>query len=201
MPMDECPDAELVARLQQGDLDALGELYNRYRLSVYRTALAITRDPAAAEDILQDSFLRLHAHADRVDPALPLAPWLYRVTVNLSYSWTVRRARWWASLEGILDRLVGPARQSPEPHAERAEGLRAIQAAIDSLPLRQRVVVVLFYLNNLSLQEIAGILECPVGTVKSRLYYARDNLRRLLPPSLSLAGYEPDTPVGVYEFT
>jgi RNA polymerase sigma-70 factor, ECF subfamily len=197
--MDERTDAELVARLQDGDLDTLGELYDRYRLTVYRTALAITRDPAAAEDILQDTFLRLHTYAGRVNPALPLAPWLYRITVNLSYSWTARRARWWAPLEDFLDRLVGPPRQSPEPHAEQAEELRAIQAAIEALPLNQRVVVVLFYLNNLSLQEIADILECPVGTVKSRLHYARENLRRRLRPALP--GLEPDTPASVYEFT
>ena len=194
--MAECPDAELIARLQDGDLNALGELYDKYRLSVYRTALAVTRDPAAAEDILQDTFLRLHTYAGRVNPALPLPPWLYRITVNLSYTWNAHRARWWAPLEDFLDRLVGPARQSPEPQAERAEDLREVQAAIDALPFNQRVVVVLFYLNNLSLQEIAGILECPVGTVKSRLHYARESLRRRL--SASLAGPEPDF---LYEFT
>lgn len=195
----DIPDAVLISRLQMGDLDSLGELYDRHRLSVYRTALAITRDPEAAEDILQDTFLRLYTYAGRVNTALPLAPWLYRITVNLSYTWTTRRARWWAPLEDFLDRLAGSSRQSPEPEAERAEELRVIRSAINSLPFNQRVVIVLFYLNNLSLQEIAGILDCPVGTVKSRLHYARENLRKRL--KISAAGLEAETLASAYEFT
>jgi RNA polymerase sigma-70 factor (ECF subfamily) len=192
----EVPDAILVARIQNGDLDALGALYDRYRLSVYRTALAITRDPDAAEDILQDAFLRLYTYSERINTSLPLAPWLYRIAVNLSYTWATRRSRWWAPLEDFLDRLVGPPRQSPEPEAERSEELRVVQAAIDALPINQRVVVVLFYLNNLSLQEIAGILDCPVGTVKSRLHYARENLRSRLGSALPGADA-----ASLYEFT
>ncbi|MBI3760801.1 MAG: sigma-70 family RNA polymerase sigma factor [Chloroflexi bacterium] len=196
MTAPDLPDTQLIMGLQAGDIEALGELYERYRLPVYRTALAITRDPSAAEDILQDSFLRLYTYAHRINPSLPVAPWLYRITVNLSYTWTTKRARWWAPLEDFLDRLVGPARQAPEPEAERAEALQVIQAAIDSLPFSQRVVIVLFYLNDLSLQEIAGILECPVGTVKSRLHYGRENLRRrLVAPA---PGIEAEL---VYEFT
>ena len=86
-------DSQLIARLQSGDLDALGELYDRYRLLVYRTALSVVRDPDSAEDITQDAFLRLHDYAARVDRTLPLSPWLYRVTVNLSYTWSTRRKR------------------------------------------------------------------------------------------------------------
>jgi RNA polymerase sigma factor (sigma-70 family) len=77
-------DEQLVIQLRAGDLDALGLLYERYKAPVYRTALAITSDPAAAEDILQDSFLRLHKYAHRFDITRPLKPWLYRITVNLA---------------------------------------------------------------------------------------------------------------------
>src|SRR5262245_764302 len=79
-------DGRLVQRLQSGDLDALGQLYDRHRLPVFRTALAITHDQDAAEDILQEVFLRLHTYVHRVDTSLPLSPWLYRITVNLSYT-------------------------------------------------------------------------------------------------------------------
>ncbi|MGH2522139.1 MAG: RNA polymerase sigma factor, partial [Anaerolineales bacterium] len=83
-------------------------------------------------------------------------------------------------LEDFIDQLIGPARYNPEPVAERNDDLRSVQHALDTLPLNQRVVIVLYYLNDLSLQEIAQILECPVGTVKSRLHYGRENLRHLL---------------------
>jgi RNA polymerase sigma-70 factor (ECF subfamily) len=173
-------DTELIQRLQAGDLEALGTLYDQYRLTVYRTALAITRDPEAAEDILQDAFLRLHSYASRVNSGWPLAPWLYRVTVNLSYTWVTRHNRWRVPLEDFIDQLIGPTRNNPEPVAERRDEQRVMQRAIDSLAFSQRVVIVLYYLNNLSLQEIADVLGCPVGTVKSRLYYGREHLRELL---------------------
>jgi RNA polymerase sigma-70 factor (ECF subfamily) len=173
-------DAQLIRRLQAGDLEALGELYDRHRLAVYRTALAVTRDSAAAEDILQEAFLRLYTYVDRVNTSLPLMPWLYRITVNLSYTWVTRRNKWRAPLEDFIDQLIGPVKYHPEPTAERNAELRVMQKAIDSLAFSQRVVIVLYYLNELNLQEIADILGCPVGTVKSRLHYGRENLRHLL---------------------
>jgi RNA polymerase sigma-70 factor (ECF subfamily) len=187
-------DTPLIQKLQAGDLEALGALYDQYRLTVYRTALAVTRDPEAAEDILQDAFLRLQAHADQVNSELPLAPWLYRVTVNLSYTWLTRRNRWRVPLEDFIDQLIGPARHNPEPVAERRDEQRLMQRAIEALAFSQRVVIVLYYLNNLSLQEIADILGCPVGTVKSRLHYGRENLRELL-------NGDAQAPEVQYEFT
>ncbi|MBZ0287267.1 MAG: RNA polymerase sigma factor, partial [Anaerolineae bacterium] len=91
-PSDES-DAELIARLRANDLDALGTLFDRYYTQVYRTAIAITHDNAVADDITQDCFLRLHRYANRIDTSLPLAPWLYRVTVNLSYTWAARHKK------------------------------------------------------------------------------------------------------------
>jgi RNA polymerase sigma-70 factor (ECF subfamily) len=186
-------DAPLVLRLQAGDLEALGALYDQYRSVVYRTALAMTRDPDVAEDILQEVFLRLHTYADSVKPELPLAPWLYRVTINLSYTWFSRR-RWLAPLDEFLEKLIGPAKHHPEPAAEQHDNREVMQRAIDALPFNQRVVVILHYLNDLSLQEIAEILKCPVGTVKSRLYYARESLRQKLEGSTL-------SPEVAYEFT
>ncbi len=187
-------DARLIQRLQSGDLDALGQLYDRHRLPVFRTALAITHDQDAAEDILQEVFLRLHTYVHRVDTALPLSPWLYRITVNLSYTYVTRRNRWRVPLEDFVDQLIGPAKYSPEPVAERHDDIRLMQKAIDTLPFSQRVVVVLYYLNDLSLQEISEILAVPVGTVKSRLHYGRENLRRQLDSQQTTAEVQ-------YEFT
>ena len=187
-------DAHLIRRLQSGDLEALGLLYDRHRMPVFRTALAIMHDQDAAEDILQEVFLRLHTYVHRVDTTLPLSPWLYRITVNLSYTWITRRNKWRAPLEDFVDQLIGPAKYSPEPVAERHDDIRLMQKAVDTLPFNQRVVIVLYYHNDLSLQEIAEILTVPVGTVKSRLHYGRENLRR------HLSGTGP-TPEVNYEFT
>lgn len=177
-------DRELIERLQKADLDALGELFERYRHRVYRTALVIVRDPAVAEDILQDCFLKVYTNAHRIDTERPLAPWLYRVTVNLSYTRVSRNRTNRTSIENVIDRLTSPMRQAPDRLAEQTELRQNVRKAIGALSIDQRVVIVLYYLNNLSLQDIAEILDLPIGTVKSRLYYARENLRHELGPMM-----------------
>jgi RNA polymerase sigma-70 factor (ECF subfamily) len=170
-------DSELIDRLRQDDLDALGVLFERYRDRVFRTALVIVRDPAVAEDILQDCFLKVYANAQRIDTERPLAPWLYRVTVNLSYTWLSRGKNRRTSLEAVVDMLISPMKQAPDRLTEQTELRQNVRKAINDLSIDQRVVVVLYYLNALSLQDIAEILDLPIGTVKSRLFYARENLR------------------------
>jgi len=187
-------DGRLISQIRQGNILALKALYEKYKVQVYRTALAITRDREAAEDILQDCFLKVYNHADKLDGSLPLSPWLHRVVVNLSYNWVNRKRRWLQPLEDVIDQLVAPYRISPEAALETQELQRVVQEAIASLPFAHRVVVVLFYLNGFSLNEIAYILDCPVGTVKSRLHYARQNLRRKLERARQLS------PEVAYEF-
>lgn len=178
-------DSQLIEHLQQDNLDALGVLFERYRDRVYRTALVIVRDPAVAEDILQDCFLKVYANARRIDTSRPLAPWLYRVTVNLSYTWLSRGKNNRTPIDSVVDLLVSPMKHAPDRLTEQTELRQNVRKAINALSIDQRVVVVLYYLNNLSLQDIAEILDLPIGTVKSRLYYARENLRSKLGANLS----------------
>ena len=168
---------ELVLRLQGGELSALGELYDRFQQLVFRTAYAITGDKDAAADLLQDVFLRFHRFIDRVDPDRQLEPWLYRMTANLACTW-VKRQRWIRPIEDLSDWLAGDARQSPAFIAEASETWGLLQASLNSLPLNQRAVIALYYINGLTLQEISEILEAPVGTIKSRLHYGRMALKR-----------------------
>ena len=173
-------DRELVLQLQSGSLEALGTLYDRHRQLVYRTALAIISDTDSAADLLQDVFLRLHRFARNIDPSRPLEPWLYRMTINLTYDWIKRRNRLPRPLEGVADWLVGTGKNPPYEAVERNDEWHQVQKAIAALPLTQRIVVTLYYLNDLNLKEIADILDVPVGTVKSRLYYGRIALKRNL---------------------
>jgi len=187
-------DNELIPRVRLGDLAAFEALYDKYKGQVYRTALAIIRDQSAAEDILQECFLRVYAHIDKIDVSRPLSPWIHRIAVNLSYNWVTKRQRWFPLLGEVVDQFVGDHHGSPEHILERGELQRIVQEAIHSLSFAQRVVIILFYLNGFSLEEIAYILDCPVGTVKSRLYYGRQNLKRKL-------GADKRLPAGVaYEF-
>jgi RNA polymerase sigma-70 factor (ECF subfamily) len=178
--MSRSNDQELVLQLQTGSLEALGVLYDQYRQLVFRTALAITGDHEAASDLLQDVFLRLYRFADRIQLGRPLEPWLYRMTTNLSYTWVKRNSRWSRPLEDLADWLAGSVRNQPYEMVEKQDDWNRVQQAVSNLPLPQRVVVVLYYLNDLSLQEISEVIDVPVGTVKSRLHYGRRSLKNSL---------------------
>ncbi|HID87770.1 MAG TPA: sigma-70 family RNA polymerase sigma factor [Anaerolineae bacterium] len=193
--MSASEDAQLVAQIKAGDLKAFEALYHKYKGPIFRTALAITRDQGAAEDVLQDCFLRVYLHIHKVDGSVPLSPWLHRIAVNLSYNWAAKQRLRWIPLEEVMDRLRASSPLSPERTAERVELQQIVQEAINSLDFKQRVVLILFYLQGFSLAEIAYILDCPVGTVKSRLHYGRENLRRKLQRDERLSGEL------AYEFT
>ncbi len=178
--METGDDHLLIQEMQHGSLEALGILYDRYQRMVFRTALAITGDAEAAADLLQDVFLRLHRFAGRIDADRPLEPWLYRMTANLSYTWIKRHNRWIRSLEEVTEWFVGGKRSSLTQQAEVEEDTSQVRQAILGLPFTHRVVVVLYYINDLSVQEISQILDIPVGTVKSRLHYGRQALKERL---------------------
>ncbi len=173
-------DGLLVARVRAGDIDALGELYERHKSKVYRTATAITHDERMAEDILQEVFLRVNRYADSFDQTQPFEPWLYRITVNLSYSWINKAKRWVSFFQNAIERLKAPSKRDPERVTEGREQRELLRRAINGLPDSHRVVVILYYLEGLSVNEVAYALGVPEGTIKSRLYYAREKLKRAI---------------------
>lgn len=173
-------DSQLVQRALGGDLDAFETLYERYSESVFRSVQAVVRDRAASEDLLQECFVRAYRNLHRVDQTVDsLAPWLHRIALNLAYSRVSRRNPLLPGWE-VMANILASSRFAPENLAEDAELQQAVWDAIDSLDDKYRLVIVLYYLQELSLGEIAERLEMPTGTVKSRLFYARQLLRRVL---------------------
>ncbi len=173
-------DKELVEGARAGDTDAFDLLFYRYRDGIYRVALAVTRDPSAAEEILVDTFARAYRALARLDPYHSLRPWLYRVALNLSYNRRPHGRYSTQPLEDASDHVVDAEEVSPQGLAERGEVQRAVLEAIDGLSFKHRVVVILHHLHGMDLAEIAEIVDCPVGTVKSRLHYALRRLRTSL---------------------
>jgi RNA polymerase sigma-70 factor (ECF subfamily) len=176
----EQSDKQLVHSAQRGDTEAFDLLFYRYRDGIYRVALAVTKDPSAAEEILVDTFARAYRAIARLDPQDSLRPWLYRVALNLSYNRRPRSKLLVASLEDASDEVFVADEASPQSVAERGELQRAVLESIDLLSFKHRVVVILHYLHGMNLSEIAEIVGCPVGTVKSRLHYALRRLRSSL---------------------
>jgi RNA polymerase sigma-70 factor (ECF subfamily) len=173
-------DRELVYAARLGDERAFDALFYRYRDGIFRLALAITKEVPTAEEIVVDTFARAYRALARLEPDDSLRPWLYRVAINESYDRRPRRGISFSPLEDAADDLVTSDDGSPSEVAERAELRRVVLSCIDGLDPKHRTVVVLHYLNGLNLAEIAVIVECPVGTVKSRLHYALRRLRSQL---------------------
>ena len=183
-------DRDLVYAARDGETLAFDALFYRYRDGIFRLGVAITKDPSAAEEIVVDTFARAHRALARLEPDDSLRPWLYRVAVNLSYNRRPRKNVVLSPLEDAADEALANEEGSPSSVAEQAELRRLVLAAVEELGPKHRIVVVLHYLNGLNLTEIAEVVDCPVGTVKSRLHYALRRLRTHLAAHPEL-GIEP----------
>jgi RNA polymerase sigma-70 factor (ECF subfamily) len=194
-------DAELLRRVQADDLGAFEAFFARYRGLIHRTAYGLTGDVHAAEEILQDTFIRAYRHRASLRTDVSPVPWLHRVALNLCFSRLSRRR---LDLEPIGDSTneLRDAAMEPPEHAEREELRRSVRSGVAALPPKQQVVVVLYYLHGMSLQETAAALGVALGTVKSRLHYAlralRDHLAAERPVVLPgpLAGVHAVPPIG-----
>jgi len=178
--------------MQSGDIDAFEEFFHTYQRPVYATALAITRDPFLAEEILQDCFVKAYRVRARLRRDVSPLPWLQRVTTNLCYTRIARRRAITEPLTALINNLVADLTQRPEKIVESREIIEVLQRGIDSLPPKQQTAIILYYLHGYSLAQAAEIAGCRVGTMKSRLHYALKALRSRLPverraPSLGSA--------------
>jgi RNA polymerase sigma-70 factor, ECF subfamily len=171
----------LVARMRSGDLDAFEEFFTTYQRPVYVTALAITRDPGLAEEILQDCFVKAYRARHRLRTDCSPLPWLQRVTTNLCYTRIARRRVTMEPITALISNLVADLTSRPDQVAESREIIEVLQRAIDALPPKQQTAVILYYLHGYSLAESAEIADCNVGTMKSRVHYALKALRSRLP--------------------
>lgn len=193
VPVESRQPDPLVERIQEGDLDAFEELFATYKRPVYATALAITRDPFLAEEVLQDCFVKAYRVRERLDPARSPLPWLQRVTINLCYSRVSRRRTLAEPLTSLITNLVVDLTARPDQIVESREVLDVLQRGIDALPPKQQTAIILYYLHGYSLAEAAEIAECNVGTMKSRLHYALKALRARLPVERRLPAATPAT--------
>ena len=181
MPVEAQQPDDLVERMQGDDLDAFEEFFNTYKRPIFATALAITRDQFAAEEVLQDCFVKAYRVRERLDPGRSPLPWLQRVAINMCYSRVTRRGAVVEPITNLITNLVVDLAARPDQVVESREVLEVLQRGIDALPPKQQTAIILYYLHGYSLAESAEIAECNVGTMKSRLHYALKALRARLP--------------------
>jgi RNA polymerase sigma-70 factor, ECF subfamily len=175
-------ESRLICRAQQGDRSAYGELVRRHYPGVVNVVYRMCSDVHLAEDAAQDAFIRAWQHLPDYRPQTPLRSWLYRIAINAALDFLRRESA--NSPDAIENLSLASPDLDPETitiEDERAEQLRR---AVMSLPPTSRAVLVLREYEGLTYQQISEVLDIPVGTVMSRLNYARQCLRKLLDPHL-----------------
>jgi RNA polymerase sigma-70 factor (ECF subfamily) len=171
-------EREWIDSARRGDASAFEELVRRYQEIAYRTAYLIVGDADEARDAAQDGFLRAHAALGRFRPDAEFRPWLLRIVANAA-----RNRRRSASRRADLaqrasrDAASGDEAPSPEALLLADERRRELLAAVNGLRVEDRLVIALRWFLELSEEEMAAVLHCPRGTVKSRLSRATSRLR------------------------
>ncbi|NIL99439.1 MAG: sigma-70 family RNA polymerase sigma factor [Acidobacteria bacterium] len=174
-------ERDLILRAQAGDKPAFGELVQRYMRRAYFAALGFVGSPEDAMDLSQDAFARAYRARQKINPDMQFYTWFYQILRRLCFNFIRDRKLHRAKLREQKSWIVDDAeyrsgQRSPQRNVEREETRRRVRQAIETLPDREREVLVLKEFEGLKYREIADIVGIPIGTVMSRLYSARRNL-------------------------
>ena len=181
-------DTALVARAREGDLSAFEEIYRRYDRRIYNTVYQVVRNEDDAADITQEAFIRAYRSLKNLRSDEAFTSWLFRIAINLSRnhlrgrpSFRVESLDEYATSEEEEQELQVPdSTGDPARMAETREMQSMVRRAVGALSPAHREVITLHHLEGMRVDDIARILNCSVGTVKSRLSRARDELKRKL---------------------
>ena len=184
-------DAALVRRVQQGDKQAFNLLVTKYQSKIVNLVLRYVRDPDEANDVAQEAFLKAYRALPRFRGDSAFYTWLYRIAVNTAKNYLVAAKR--RPLEYDLD-LQDPEQydmqarlkdiDSPERVVMKDEVQKTIDEAIEDLPEDLRTAIILREMEGMTYEEIAETMECPVGTVRSRIFRAREAISKRIEPLL-----------------
>ncbi|MDP4177923.1 MAG: sigma-70 family RNA polymerase sigma factor [Bacillota bacterium] len=177
-------DVNLIMAAQNQDEDAFRTIFNQYYKKIYKTSYFILMDSSQAEDVVQETLLQVYLKINKLSDVLSFERWVYRITVNTCYEFMRKKNnKNEYSLEDFLEifpNSLVSAEISPENSMMQNELQRKVLEAIYKLPLKHRIVVILYYYNDMNINEIANVTKSLQGTVKSRLFYARKILKKSL---------------------
>ncbi|MHC4597793.1 MAG: RNA polymerase sigma factor [Planctomycetota bacterium] len=180
------PDANDVGRARGGDGAAFENIVRRYRDWVYRLAYRMVYDADEARDLSQEVFLRLYKSFDKFDLGRPFGPWFFRLATNVCLNACKKRKKrpvTFQTLEYGDRSFHPPGREESSPEqVGRKDAEIQVRYAVEKLPPAYRLAISLRYLKELSYEEMAELLDVPLGTVKNRLFRAREKLKALLTP-------------------
>ncbi len=184
-----CDDKLLVGYAQKGHTKAFSELVRRHHVRIFHTAFGMVGYREDADDLAQIAFIKAFQSLDRFKGQALFSTWLYRISINCCLDWLKSQQRkydvkmddeWWCRQADDEALFAGPKRT--DYRVEQGELRDVLVQALGDMPPIFRSVLVLRELNGLSYEEIANVEGCSVGTVKSRLFRARAQLRKLLRP-------------------
>jgi RNA polymerase sigma-70 factor (ECF subfamily) len=169
-------DQELIAAALAGRPDAFGELVGRYERAVYNLAVRTLRDRTEAEDAAQEAFFKAYRALNTFRPGAKFSTWIFTICYRGCCDRLAKRKRFSGDeLPDSADPAAGPAQL-----AERHDEAQRLRRAIDELPEKYRTVITLYHLQGKQYEEIATVLNLPLGTVKTHLFRAKDLLRKAL---------------------
>jgi len=176
-------DRQTLERWKRGDREAFERIVRTVGSEAFLIALAFVGDEEDARDLSQEAFLKAYLARSRFDTSRPFRPWFYRILRNhcLNFLRDSRRPKeglYWREDAG-RERFAAPG-PGPAERLERKERIRLLRAAMERLSFDHREIIILKNFKGYSYKEIAELLDIPVGTVMSRLYYARKMLRRIM---------------------
>ena len=185
-------DQQLVERVQQGDKQAFGLLVTKYQRKLSRLLSRMIRDPAEVEDVVQEAFIKAYRALSSFRGESAFYTWLYRIGINTAKNYLVSLGRRASSrsdvqsedAEGFEDAEQLRDIDTPERLMMSRQVVEAVDEAMDHLPEELRMAIVLREIEGLSYEEIAATMGCPIGTVRSRIFRARDAISERLRPLL-----------------
>lgn len=192
---DRDADRLLVERVQAGDKQAFGLLVAKYQRKLARLVGRMVRDPAEVEDIVQDSFIRAYRALPGFRNDSAFYTWLYRIGVNTAKNWLLTHGRKFSAtshMDGEEGDSVSQTEllqdsDTPERLLMTRQIGETVNAAMEALPEDLRNAIMLREIDGLSYEEIAQVMDCPIGTVRSRIFRARDAISAKLRPLLDAA--------------
>ncbi len=185
-------DEEVMLNYQKGQIEAMDELLRRYKNPIYHFAFRLSANSSDAQEITQEAFLRLHQFKDAYQPSGKFSTWIFSIVHNLAIS-RIRKMKWqafWPRKKDEPAELVEfeSADPSPEEAVSKEELSNVVKNCIQGLPFLQREALILREYQNLDYQEIARILKKSLGTVKTLIHRARQNLKTKLLPYIEEFG-------------
>jgi len=169
-------EKKLLEQAAKGDNEAFSQLFLKYKTLVYRVVYRLLRIQEDVDDAVQQTFIEVYKSLPGYEGKSKFTTWLYRIAVNVSIQ-HLRKRR--SDTFSDFDPEILPS-ESNKDNLEHLELHKQIETALDAIPIKKRVVVVLHDIEERTMEEIAAILNIPLGTVKSRLFHGRDEMRKKL---------------------